>query len=177
MALKGVSKRAPVAVIGVAAALLWGSACGSQKGATQQQLEQARARVPNGAQIFQRSCVECHGQRGEGGPGVPTIMGGSALPVKVKEKRDTTSAVSSGDQSAIERQRRQAAVGEKELRMRFNTAADIYKYLSEEHPILSPPLSEEEWWSALTFVLDAHGVQIPQGGLTAQNAASVKNEN
>jgi mono/diheme cytochrome c family protein len=150
-------------------------ACAGQKGATEQQLAAARQVAGEGATLYQDHCAECHGARGEGQPGVPRVMGPRALPVKVKEKPPDTSQMN--DPAKRERLQRSGAIGAgAELRMRFNTAADIFKYATEEHPGISNPVADEEMWGVLTFMLHAHGLKIPPGGITEQNAATIKNE-
>lgn len=150
-------------------------ACAGQRGATEQQLAAARQKFSEGATLYKEHCAECHGERGEGQPGVPRVMGPGALPVKVKEKAPDMSQMSNA--AAREQLERNAVPGGgRELRMRFNTAADIYKYMIDQHPGMANPVPDEQLWTVLAFMLDAHGLAIPQGGLTAQNAATVKNE-
>lgn len=156
---------------GLAVALL---ACAGQKGATEQQLAAARAKSADGATLYKEHCAECHGQRGEGQPGVPRVMGPGALAVKVKEK--PPDATQMNDPAQRERLQRAAPGGGKELRIRFNTAADIYKYMTDDHPGISNPVPDDQMYVVLSFMLDAHGLKVPQGGLTEANAASVKNE-
>jgi mono/diheme cytochrome c family protein len=155
-------------------ALVLAGACSSQKGATQQQLAAAQTKMPAGAEVYKAACAECHGANGEGGPGAPGLMGPNDLPVKVREKKQK---LDFSDPAMREKAQREAAAGgPKELRMRFNTAADIYKYAEQEHgPLSTGQISEEEWWSVLSFVLAVKGWSVPDGGLNAGNAASVPN--
>jgi mono/diheme cytochrome c family protein len=176
MTLKFLSKRASLALSTAGTGIVMILACSGQRGATEQQIAAAQQKMPSAAQLYEQSCTECHGKRGEGGPGTPPIMGPGALPVKLKEKRSMgATGAASSDPTMRERQQQEARGGPKELRMRFNTAADIFQFIQEEHPSLSSPLTDEELYAVLSFVLDAHGLPIPQGGVTAQNAASVKN--
>lgn len=148
--------------------------CAEQKGATEMQLDAARKVAPDGAKLYKDSCAECHGARGEGQAGIPRVMGSRALPVKVKEKPPELSTMS--DPAARERLQQTRASGPRELRRRFNTAADIHKYMMDDHPGLSTAVDSDQMWQILTFMLDAHGLKIPPGGLKDDNAASVKNE-
>lgn len=161
--------------IGLGAVVVVPLACAGQKGATEQQLAAARQKSGEGSTLYKEHCAECHGQRGEGQPGVPHVMGPSALPVKVKQKAPDSSQMN--DPAMRDRIQRTAVPGGgQEMRIRFNTAADIFKYMTEDHPGLSNPVSDDQMWQVLTFMLDAHGLKVPPGGLTADNAASVKNE-
>jgi hypothetical protein len=162
-------KLAPWSAFGAVALL----ACAAKRGVSNDALAAAQKRSPQGAELYQEICAECHGPRGEGGPGTPRIMGPSALPIRVEEKVDRQRMAE--DEIARERARRSNIGGPKELRMRFKTAADIQRFMVEKHPALHVELTDEDYWPVLSYILDAHGVSIPAGGLTAKNAGSVPN--
>src|SRR5262245_3978645 len=63
-----------------AVTLAWAGCATTQIGATTEDLTRARAQTEPGATVFGRDCAKCHGQRGEGLAGAPTIMGSTALP-------------------------------------------------------------------------------------------------
>jgi cytochrome c5 len=155
-----------------------GVACSFQRGATQQSLARAQGAQAQGFKVYEETCMICHGEKGEGGPGAPSIMGPGALPVRIMQRRDTTI-----DREPANSPRRRAyeqslvpGSGERQLRIPFKTAQDIYVYLTEKHPPMNASLELEQYWAVLSFVLDAHGVKVPQGGLTEANAAQVLNE-
>jgi len=82
----------------VALPLVWSAAvvtgvtglagCAGQRGATQQAMARARTSQAEGSKVYSENCTICHGDVGQGGPGAPPVMGGSALPVKVRIRRD-----------------------------------------------------------------------------------------
>jgi len=56
----------------------------------------------------------------------------------------------------------------------FNTAEDVYNYISKRMPQKAAgSLKPEEYWSILNFMLMAHGVAVPNGGINASNANAV----
>lgn len=156
---------------------LLATACGSQRGATQQALAQAKTSQAEGAQVYSENCQICHGDTGQGGPGAPPVMGGSALPVKIRKRSDSrmdrekpgSVRREAYDQSLV------AGSGEREQRMRFRNAKDIFTYVTEKHPPMNASLEPAQYWSVLSYVLDAHGLKLPAGGLNEKNAESVPN--
>lgn len=155
--------------------------CAGPRGATQQALARARANEAEGAKVYVDNCQICHGDIGQGGPGAPAIMGGSALPVRLRAKRSAVSRIQNQDPNSPERKAYEESLvpgsGEREQRMRFRNAKDIFTFLTEKHPPMSASLEPEQYWAVLTFVLDAHGTKIPPGGLNEKNAESVANSN
>lgn len=152
-------------------------ACSSQRGATQQQMAHAKSTQAEGDKIYVETCAICHGDIGQGGPGAPPVMGGSALPVKVKKRYDSKMD-REGPNSVRKKAYNESLVpgsGERELRMRFRNAKDIHVFLTEKHPPMNASLEAEQYWSVLAFVLDANGIKLPSGGLNEKNAESVPN--
>ncbi len=162
MALQGASL--------VLAALLGGCAA-TPLGATHEHLAQAR-QLP-GAAVFQRECASCHGERGEGLGQQPSILGAGALPTY---ERDPSSLSNPALQNLAEQQRERNLPPGSRLRGAFKTAADLHGYIAQQMPLpqgKAGTLSPEDYWAVLNFVLVGHGVLVPPGGVTAENAASV----
>jgi cytochrome c len=126
---------------------LVGCAAGAlTRGAAAESLDKASAAYPEGSSVFERECAGCHGKRGQGAASVPAIMGSGAL------------AEQSDD------------------RPPFASAADVFAYVQREMPLpknRAGTLSDAEYWSVTAFMLQAHGVALPPGGLSADNAKSV----
>jgi len=172
----------------VALPLVWSAAvvtgvtglagCAGQRGATQQAMARARTSQAEGSKVYSENCTICHGDVGQGGPGAPPVMGGSALPVKVRIRRDHKIDSLKADDARRKQYEdsKVAGSGEREQRMRFRTAQDIFVFVTEKHPPMSASLDPEQYWSVLSFVLDAHGLKVPAGGLNEKNAVSVENE-
>lgn len=58
----------------------------------------------------------------------------------------------------------------------FETAADVHAFVSKEMPLpksKAGTLSPDDYWALVSFMLVRHGVAVPSGGITAENAASV----
>jgi cytochrome c len=116
------------------------------RGASTEALDSARASAPQGATVFEQECAVCHGKRGQGTAAVPAVMGGGAL-TKNSDERPA-----------------------------FVTAADVFAYVKREMPLpknRAGTLSDAEYWSVTDFMLRAHGVDLPDQGLTAENAPRV----
>ncbi len=162
--------------------LIWSAAvvtgCAGQRGATQQAMVHAKTNQAEGSKVYTENCTICHGDIGQGGPGAPPVMGGSALPVKVRIRHDSKIDTLRADDPRRKQyeESKVAGSGEREQRMRFRTAQDIFVFVTEKHPPMSASLDPEQYWSVLSFVLDAHGLKVPAGGLNEKNAESVLNE-
>lgn len=152
-----------------------GAACSpTQRGASDAHLALARDRAATGAALFEKECAGCHGDRGQGLTGGPSILGGHALPMYPEE------ATSAGNPQLANpgqvRTQRLTRVPGAPSRQPFRTAADLYEYVSTRMPF--PPrrsgsLEAAEYWAIVDFMLVAHGVEVPSEGLTAQNAAKI----
>jgi mono/diheme cytochrome c family protein len=161
----------------LAAAFAFGLACSSGvRGAADQDLTAAKARSSKGAEIFERDCASCHGKRGEGSKSAPPLMGSGALPVKRVQRIDSAALNDPILRERLQRETVPGTTGEKEARARFNSAKDIYDYFTTDHrDIGGASLTPEEVLATLTFVLTAHGLAVPETGLTEENATSVAN--
>jgi mono/diheme cytochrome c family protein len=147
-------------------------ACGAtQSGATDANVATASANASEGARLFGQQCTRCHGQRGEG-TSAPTIMGPGGLPTYPRATSlSTNPAYSDPSELQLREALRPAGAPKRDP---FNTAADVYNYISKRMPIKAPgSLKSEEYWAILNFMLIAHGVAVPQGGVTAANASTV----
>ena len=61
-------------------------------------------------------------------------------------------------------------------RGKFVTAQDVFDYVKSEMPLPKKKvgtLSEQQYWEVTEYLLAASGRKLPDGGLTADNAASV----
>jgi hypothetical protein len=161
--------------IPIALALV-GACAGAPRGATDANLASARSSVPDGARAFARECAGCHGERGESkSAAAPYVMGEGALPEYPRE-RNTNADPAAGDPAALRLQARTRPLGAPS-RDPFRTAQDLYAYVSKNMPLpekRAGSLSPEVYWSIVKFMLVAHGVAVPQGGVTTENAGSVK---
>lgn len=148
------------------AALMTASACG-RAGAPEPQLADAKRDLPEGAQVYVRECQGCHGANGEGVDGKPAVMGSGALP---ERRRAKGSLSGSPDQPG----RVSAGTGgQEDARPPFKTAKDLHDYIASSMPLPTPGLSPKESWAVTSFILKAHGVNVPAGGLTEQTAAAL----
>jgi mono/diheme cytochrome c family protein len=148
---------------------------GGQLGAGEENLSAARSAFAEGSDLFTKNCAGCHGSRGEGSERGPGIIGLGALPVYPSDHdRATNSAFS--DPQTLEEEARVRPAGAPS-RPPFRTADDVERYVSTQMPLPKDrvgSLSEQEYWSIVSFVLAAHGVELPDNGVNANNAASVK---
>jgi hypothetical protein len=75
-----------------------------------------------------------------------------------------------------QQQQQQVQVTGQASRQNFKTAADVFEYVSTRMPMpksRAGTLKPEDYWAIVNFVLLAHGVALPPGGITADNAQSV----
>jgi cytochrome c5 len=160
------------ALLALAFTLLAAGCTATPLGATPEHLTQARE-LP-GASVYRRECASCHGERGEGLGQTPPVMGASALPTY---ERDPSMLSNPALQSLSEQQREKNLPPGATLRKPFKTAADLYAFVSKEMPLpkgKAGTLSAEDYWAVVNFLLVGHGVAVPAGGVTADNAASVR---
>ena len=154
-----------------------GAACSStQYGATDAGLAKARSVSPKGATLFQAQCAQCHGERGESASSsAPRLMGEGALP-EMPRARNINADPAAGDRESLRLEARSRPAGAP-WRDPFRTAKDVHKFVSENMPPSEEArktLSAEDYWAIVNFVLSAHGVELPPGGVTEQNAGAVK---
>jgi hypothetical protein len=137
-------------------------------------LAQAKSRASEGAALYDRVCAKCHGPRGEGLASAPPIVGVTGLP---RYPRDQSGVQLYQDPQQIQRQA-QLRVPGVASRPEFVTAKDVFRHLERHRSEVIKPdtgidVSDAELWAILTFVLIAHGSQVPEAGITAENAESV----
>jgi cytochrome c len=147
------------------------SACNSTPaGASDAALAKAKDQASTGASLFAGRCASCHGERGEGKAYAPAIIGGGALPVY---PRDNSSSPTTTDPVQLQMQAQSRPPGAPS-RGPFHTAQDLFDYLSKHKPDQSlQTLTPPDVWALVTFVLIAHGREVPAGGVTPENAAHI----
>jgi mono/diheme cytochrome c family protein len=148
-------------------------ACASTPpGATDANLAKAKKVSAPGAAVFEKECAGCHGRRGEGMSSNPGTMGPGALPLY---KRDPTTSSNPAMQQQAQYRTNEQTMGS-DPRKEFKTAQDLFNYVSTQMPLPKSKvgtLKPEEYWAVVNFMLVSHGVDVPQGGVTEANAASV----
>jgi mono/diheme cytochrome c family protein len=146
-------------------------ACSAARpGASDTTLTQARDRAAQGSSVFSARCGSCHGDRGEGKAYAPPTMGAGALPLY---PRDTSMSPTTTDPQQLQLQAQTRPPGAPS-RSPFKTAQDLFDYLSRHTPDDSlRSLTHADLWAVVTFMLIAHGSQVPEGGVTAANASSI----
>lgn len=153
------------------AALFVATACAvTPYGASDANLEKARSSAERGATLFETQCAACHGERGEGQGGTPAIIGPGALKRYPNEGSlaASTSASSDGQRGALR------PPGPEHGRPEFVSAESLQGYLVHHMPkIKRQPLSDEDYWSIVEFMLIAHGREVPPEGLSGSNGARV----
>ena len=145
----------------------------TQLGATDADLAKARSQVAAGAEAYNRECATCHGQRGEGLASSPAVLGPSALPLYARDPKTSTNPAL---QDPAEQQRDQNLPAGADTRGAFETAADLHGYVSREMPLprsKAGSLKPDEYWAIVNYMLVAHGVAVPEGGVNEGNAKSV----
>lgn len=165
----------PRRMLGALAVFALAAACGTaQLGATDANLASARVGATQGADLYGAHCASCHGARGEGTGRAPAVLGVGALPVYPSDHSRATNSAFADPQSQEEESRARPAGAPS--REPFRTAADLQRYLAAEMPLPKEKvgtLTAEEYWSLVTFMLIAHGVDVPEGGANAANGATV----
>lgn len=166
-----------VALLGSLAALALG--CGATPpGAESANLANAKSRAGTGSALYDRACATCHGPRGEGLAGAPPIVGVTGLP---RYPRDQSGVQLYQDPAQIQRQAQMRVPGTSS-RAEFVTARDVHEYLRRhltevEKPPSAGDISDDDLWAILTFVLIAHGSDVPPEGLSPDSAAAVRIRN
>jgi mono/diheme cytochrome c family protein len=143
-------------------------------GGTEPNMANAKQKAGPGAELFDKECSACHGKRGEGLTAAPAIIGSGAL---AEYPRDTSlsanPAMSNNQQAGAGDTARPPGAPSRDP---FRTAQDVFSYVSTRMPLpksRAGTLKPEEYWAIVNFMLIAHGSAVPDGGLTATNAASV----
>jgi mono/diheme cytochrome c family protein len=163
-------------VAGLFATLGLAAGCaGRQRGALPENLSKARDAAPSGFALFKASCAGCHGQRGESVGRAPRILGPGALP-EYPPEQNVNADPAAGDPELL-RLRAQTRPAGAPWRDRFRTAEDLHRYVSKNMPRPAEKagsLPSDDYWAIVNFMLIAHGVEVPPGGVNSQNASSVK---
>jgi len=144
----------------------------TQMGATPADLARAHDQAAQGEVVFAGECAKCHGQRGEGIGGVPSLLGPGALPEYPRN------AGGSGDplltdpqQLQIQAQTRPAGAASRDT---FRNAQDLFSYTSTQMPKgHAGELKPSDYWAVVNFLLAAQGASLPTGGVGPVNASSV----
>ena len=149
-----------------------GCGTGTPLGATDANLVKAKSQASQGASLFEQSCARCHGPKGEGLAGAaPPIIGPQALP---RFPRDGGSNTVYQDPATMQRLAQQRVPGQPS-RPDFVSAQDLHRYLAvhlQELGIGSRP-SSTDYWDIVSFMLIAHGSDVPASGISDSNGASV----
>ena len=165
-----------VTAAGLLAALELAGACaGRQRGAIPANLAKAQSAEPNGLALFMNHCAGCHGQRGEGLGPAPRILGPGSLP-KYPAEQNLNADPAAGDPELL-RLRAQTRPAGAPSRDPFSSAEDLFQFVSKNMPRAPEKpgsLQPEEYWAIVNFMLVANGIDVPPGGVSAQNATSVK---
>jgi cytochrome c len=103
-----------------------------------------RAQAAHGAWLFRRQCARCHGPDGQGkadawkGLTAPELVGPTALPEAPRPYQQIR-------------------------RQRFETAADVFDFVSAAMPADQPAsLEPDEYWDAIASLLERNG-GVPDG--------------
>jgi len=167
----------------VLVAALTAAACAvTPPGASDANLARAKSRAAQGAALFDTACASCHGPRGEGLAGAPPVIGVTGLP---RYPRDQSGVQLYQDPNQVQRQNQDRVPGSAS-RAEFVTALDLYDYVRQhakgmKQPGTAPqpgeagavPLTEEECWALVNFILVAHGSAVPEQEISAANARDV----
>jgi mono/diheme cytochrome c family protein len=107
-------------------------ACASTPpGASDANLAKAKKMSAPGADLFQRECAGCHGNRGEGLSANPGTMGPGALPLY---KRDPATSTNPALQQQAQYRSNEQTMGA-DPRKQFETAQDLFAYVSTQMPV------------------------------------------
>jgi hypothetical protein len=156
-------------------AAIVGACASAEFGATDANLVRARCGSQRGATLFNQQCAGCHGERGESRTGAPRVLGEGALP-EYPRARNTNADPATGDPESLRLQAQSRPQGAP-WRDPFRTAKDLHAYVSKNMPPSEEKraaLTADDYWAIVNFMLLAHGVEVPPGGVTEANAGSVK---
>lgn len=105
----------------------------------------------------------------------PRILGPGALP-EYPAEQNLNADPAAGDPELL-RLRAQTRPAGAPSRDRFRNVEDLFRYVSANMPRAPEKpgsLQPEEYWAIINFMLVAHGIDVPPGGVNAGNASSVK---
>ncbi len=161
------------AALGMVLGLALGQCSVTPLGATDTGIAQARRAAPAGAELFERECARCHGKRGEGLTISPAVIGAGAL---AEYPRDDTTSSSPVFATSTQVDHDVAHLPGQSKRRPFRTAQDVYDYVSLRMPLpksRAGTLGEGAYWAIVNYLLIAHGLVLPIGGVNAANAKGV----
>jgi hypothetical protein len=149
-----------------------GVACGATRlGATDLQLASGRERATPGAGLFSAECARCHGEHGEGLAGSPAILGPGALPEFPRDLGNGNASVTDPQQLQIQQQSRPEGAPSRDP---FRNAQNLFDFVKTHLPkSRAAAVKPADYWAVVTFVVAVQGADLPAGGVTADNAASV----
>ena len=172
-------------MLGRAAVLVVALAAGcavTAPGASDANLALAKSRAARGGALFDTACSSCHGPRGEGLSGAPAVIGVTGLS---RYPRDQVGMQLYQDPNQVQRQNQDRVPG-LATRAEFVTARDLYDYVWQHAPKVkqvntarqakegsAAPLTEEDCWALVNFMLVAHGSSVPEQEISAANARDV----
>ncbi len=148
------------------------AACaGAPLGASDANLAKAKDQTSLGAKVYAANCSGCHGDRGQGRRG-PQLMGPGALPEYPRDSSDTSRQFTDPQEIDQQVQTRPPGTPSREP---FENAGDVFSFVSTQMPPgkQAGSLKPDEYWAVVNFVLVAHGVPVPAGGVTPENASSI----
>lgn len=164
------------ALAGAVVAAVLGAACAATPaGASDANLAQAQQQAALGAKLFDAHCSSCHGDRGQGQAGGPTIIGAGALPTY--SRNDLGASPVTTDPIQLQMRSQTQPPGGASKRIPFRTAADVYQFMSQHMPLpqeRAGTLEPKEYWAILNFMLIAHGIDVPEGGVGPGNASTIQ---
>jgi hypothetical protein len=141
-------------------------------GASDANLAKAKSQASQGSSLFEQTCGKCHGDKGEGLAGAaPPVIGPTALP---RFPRDGGSNTVYQDPATMQRLAQQRVPGQPS-RPEFVSAQDLHHYLGvhlQELGIGARP-TPEDYWAIVSFMLIAHGSEVPSSGISEANGGSV----
>jgi len=124
-----------------------------------------------GAQVFERRCSTCHGDKGQG----LTLEWRQTWP---KEDQNCSTPKCHGAQHPpdgfeIKDNYAPAIIGPGTL-FRFQTAQDLFNFISTAMPMQAPgTLSQDDYWALTAFLLAAHGIPADETDLNAATASRI----
>jgi len=102
-----------------------------------------------GVWLYGQHCAGCHGEDGEGDEDAPPLSGEGSLPLK---------ATWEGSPRTHD----------------FNTAADVFTYVSEQMPPMEPgTLKSEDYWAIVFYSLKQAQVEVGEPPMNANSARNV----
>ena len=103
-----------------------------------------------GVWLYGQHCASCHGEDGEGDEDAPPLSGEGSLP-------------------------QQASWEDSPRTQGFDTAADVFAYVSEQMPPMEPgALKADDYWAIVFFTLKQAQIEVGEPPMTSDSAHNVK---